>query len=424
MIKKIHRLLFYVLVFLLPINLGKHFDVKEAYVSGSLVDYLIPTLYVQDILAGGLLLFWLISLISTREQKKNNILSILNRPELQVIIFLAFSILLSVLSSVRVLPSFYIYIRFLLYIGALLYCYFEFRMETETSLFIKTIALSTFLVSVLGIFQFINQKSVFNNYLFLGLGEQPYTFSTWGVDKENFMGHTTVPAYGLFRHPNIFAGFLVVALSLMLFNLNLKESKILLIPIIFAFIALFCTLSLSAYFAFIFGLISVLVLRKNNDNNEKIKSLLLIGAITIISVMTFAPMFFKNSDNPSLYRRNGLLISSLNLIKNKPLFGVGFNNITVSLDSATATFRQNRFNQPVHNIFVLLLAESGIFAFFFFIILLFFALDRQLSLRNSGMFLVILLQIMMLGSTDHYFLTIHQTFLLFLIVLGLSLKRV
>ena len=43
-------LLFYLILFLLPANLAKHFPVASSYVSGILVDYLIPTVYLTDIL--------------------------------------------------------------------------------------------------------------------------------------------------------------------------------------------------------------------------------------------------------------------------------------------------------------------------------------------------------------------------------------
>jgi len=49
--------LFYLIVFLIPSNLGKHFILPQSYVSGYLVDYLIPTLYLSDILIVLLLIF-------------------------------------------------------------------------------------------------------------------------------------------------------------------------------------------------------------------------------------------------------------------------------------------------------------------------------------------------------------------------------
>ena len=48
--ENLDKLVFYLLIIFLPINLGKHFEILDSYVWGFLSDYLIPTVYVQDIL--------------------------------------------------------------------------------------------------------------------------------------------------------------------------------------------------------------------------------------------------------------------------------------------------------------------------------------------------------------------------------------
>ncbi|MEA3355691.1 MAG: hypothetical protein U9Q63_04395, partial [Patescibacteria group bacterium] len=42
--------LFYLIIFLIPCNLSKHFILPSSYVNGILVDYLIPSIYFTDIL--------------------------------------------------------------------------------------------------------------------------------------------------------------------------------------------------------------------------------------------------------------------------------------------------------------------------------------------------------------------------------------
>ena len=49
--------LFFLLILLLPLNLGKHFVIKDSYVLGLLIDYLIPTIFVQDILVFLIILY-------------------------------------------------------------------------------------------------------------------------------------------------------------------------------------------------------------------------------------------------------------------------------------------------------------------------------------------------------------------------------
>src|SRR3990167_937702 len=58
MLLKLHKTVFLVFIFTLPFNLSKHFVFSWSYVNGNLVDYLIPTLYITDILIALILLLW------------------------------------------------------------------------------------------------------------------------------------------------------------------------------------------------------------------------------------------------------------------------------------------------------------------------------------------------------------------------------
>ena len=53
--------IFFILIFLIPVNLGKHFEIFSSFVGGVLVDYLVPTIFVQDILILLIILLWLFS---------------------------------------------------------------------------------------------------------------------------------------------------------------------------------------------------------------------------------------------------------------------------------------------------------------------------------------------------------------------------
>jgi hypothetical protein len=78
-----------------------------------------------------------------------------------------------------------------------------------------------------------------------------------------------------------------------------------------------------------------------------------------------------------------------------------------------------RFMQPVHNIFLLILSESGIFSFGLFILVLALAIKRTFTQEYLFLFLISLLQITFEGSLDHYFWTIQQTLLMMWILFGL-----
>jgi len=91
---QISKILFFVLIAVLPVNLGKHFEFSGAYVYGNLVDYLVPALYPQDILA-------LVLLLAIIFEKKK---IVLQGPVRKLGVFLGLLFLSSIFAS-RVLPS-------------------------------------------------------------------------------------------------------------------------------------------------------------------------------------------------------------------------------------------------------------------------------------------------------------------------------
>jgi len=78
--------------------------------------------------------------------------------------------------------------------------------------------------SIIGILQFITQRSI---GLFW-LGESHISQIMPGVAKIIFNGHTLIRSYGLFPHPNIFAGFLLLSLLLCMIYKNTNHRPLLL----------------------------------------------------------------------------------------------------------------------------------------------------------------------------------------------------
>ena len=415
---KASKVLFFVLVLLLPVNLGKHFELFDSYVWGVLSDYLIPTLYAQDILVVSTLIFWL------KERgfpSRQTLATFVSAKEAQFLILFIFSLMLSVASAARPLPAFFVFLRIFLYFLLFIYISYEIKVEKDFLVILTLLAISVIFIGALGILQFLKQGAVFNNYLFLG--EQPYSYSTWGIVRKSVLGVGKIPAYSLFRHPNIFGGFLSVVLVWVL--ASFKKSKIFLLAFIFGTISLLLTFSYTAWAAFTFGVFGYIYissgLRGDYLFRKKVVSFVFLA---IILVAFLFPPAFSKSDQPSLYRRGNLYLSSLAVARQNPLFGVGPGNLVVFIDKfIPASSRDLRFTQPVHNIFLLIFAENGISALLLFFGLLVFAIKNLLNPSCFPLFLIALLQIIFLGSLDHYFWTIHQTSLLFWILLGLTFQK-
>lgn len=404
---KLSRSVFYVLVALLPLNLGKHFEVYDSYVWGILSDYLVPTVYLQDLLIIVLLVLWV------KEKgfpTTGQIGVFLNIRLVRALIFFLFSLFLSTLISERFIPSLFIFIRALLY--ALLAFYISLELSVEKDFFnvIKIISYSVIFLSVLSAAQFLKQGSLFNNYLILG--EQPYSYSTWGVLKENVLGKSVIPSYGLFRHPNIFGGFLSVLL-LWLFP-YLKRNTLHKVAFFSGILSLLLTFSYVAWGSTLLGLVLGSYINNHTLKKEAKRKAVML-TLGLVLVVTLILPLAATSQNPSLSRRGRFFNISVETAKENFLYGVGPGNFVSVLGDIS-------FNQPVHNIFLLILAESGIFAFVFFIVILFLTIRDSVSPLHFSVFLISLLQIIFVGSLDHYFWTIHQTLLLLWIVLGFSFQ--
>jgi hypothetical protein len=384
---KKHKYLFFLILFLLPLNLGKHFIFTWSYVSGLLIDYFVVTLYIQDILIAIMLVLWFLGFT------KKDFTDLFQKRETVLSLAFLFASSLSVISSYSIFPSLYAWVRLVLYVGLFLYTLNNFKKEDWKPV-LTLIGISVALLGVLAGLQWVKQGSVFDSYLFFG--EQPYNFSTFGIVRENILGFTKIPAYGLFRHPKVFGGFLAVVLPWLF--LKASKNRFILISFILGVLSLVLTFSYISWGVFILGM---LFLKSN-------KRVILLATLFIMAMSLTLPMV--QSSNASIYRRGALLNEGVDLIKQYPLFGVGLNNGLLFAP-------ESRFIQPIHNMFILVLAETGVFSFISFVLLLGYVFHKSF---REDLLNVSLLQILLLSSFDHYFFTIHQTQLLFWIVLGIA----
>lgn len=406
--RKVSLIVFLLLVALIPLNIGKHFLLPSSYVLGLSVDYLVPTLYLQDILA------FILLPLGVLGAKRS-----INQRETQLMLLFLIAVFLSSLISLRFVSSFTSFVRLFLYAGVFFYTSAFFDFDKHSRTFFMVLGISIASVSLLGILQFLKQGAVFNNYLVFG--EQPYAASIPGVVLENVFGHTMVGAYGLFRHPNTFAGFLCVTLLLIL--PFVKRFKFLSVPLVLGVVSLCLTFSYVSYTVFIVGLVFLLFIYCFSWPNNVARKLLATFFMLFISYYSLFLPLLHNTTTPSLYRRENLLSAAYTIIKHNPLFGVGFNNFTAVVDHYYLQQIDYRFTQPVHNIFILIFAESGVFAFILFMALT-LVLAKQLVYSNKKTFLVLpFLAVVVLGSFDHYLVTSQQGLLFLMLVFGLTSSR-
>lgn len=431
---KISRIFFWGTLILLPVNLGYHFILKSSYVTGFLVDYLIPTVYLQDIFAFLCIVFWILS-------GKGNFIALITSYLKQsflsrIALLYVYTCLLTVLISANFESSFLAFVRLLLYFFFALYATLYVRSEWRLSVVAKIFAYHLVVLGILGTLQFFKQGAVFNNYLILG--EQPYTASTYGITLENFFDTVRVPAYALFRHPNVFAGFVSLLLMWVYWQVEVKgnREKIFIWAFLAGVLSLLFTVSYFAFLSFLLGI--ALIKFKDRLLPQRFIILICFGLFVsavflpllnkgTVYLYEASPLRFTYDASPlrftyeasSFYRRSSLLTASYKLIKENFLFGVGYNDSTKYIEKYLPALGAVRFVQPVHNMFVLAFLETGFFGGILFLVLVIVAIFKSYT-RNYLLF-VNLLQLLVLGSFDHYFYTIHQTQLLFWFLLGLML---
>jgi len=403
---KLHQKLFLLLVLLLPLQLGRHFWPEWSYVMGLRVDYLSPTIYLTDILVFLILGTWILEKSKIQNPK----------------------------SKIKIKNSKFIFLLAAVFIFLLANCFFAKNQGaaiyklvkiTEFSLLGFYVAknnyglrianygliLAVIYSSLLAIAQFIKQSSV--GGIFWWLGERTFNAGTPGIAKTDFFGHLLLRPYATFPHPNVLAGFVLISFILSAPFVYQKNK------LLFAFYFLISTVTLFISFsqaAWLVGLVVGLWALRNLKIKKWLKRLVCGGTIfLLIFYLIKVPIFTEES----FFQRLELAKNALQLIKQNPLIGAGLNNFIVNLPK----FQKGQilWLQPVHNIYLLVAAETGIIGLIIFLWFLFLTFKKLFN-RYIATLLYCYIAILLLGLFDHYWLTLQQTQLLFAIILGLIWK--
>ena len=173
------------------------------------------------------------------------------------------------------------------------------------------------------------------------------------------------------------------------------------------------SLSFFSWISAFFGLLLLIF-----NKNFIIKNSIILAVFIFWTCSFFLPyiegLSFLDS-KPSFYRRRDLISSSYEIIKNNFWFGVGPQASTAYVDRYLPPSKEFRISQPPHNVFMMVFVETGMFGFLLFIL---FFLSSLIKAKTNNLLLISLLQIMFLGSVDHYFLSIHQPLLFLFFIFG------
>lgn len=403
------QLLLALLILFLPSNLAYHFKTSTAIVQGSLVDYLIPKLYLTDLLILGILFLWLISSWTDKRHAQSwpahwraaracRTVS----GQLPLISFFSVTLIRGLLTPY---PFAALWFWLKLVEMVLFIAWLRTHLSSKIYHLISTaLPLAVLWQSSLAILQWLKQSNI-AGYWFLG--EPVFSATTPGIATASFLGLPAVEAgalkvlpYGTTPHPNVLAGFLAVSLA-SIWILNAPQ-LLKYISSILGLIALFLTQSLSAWLALFLAIII---------SNRQFK--LLTIALFLLGISLFFTI-----DTESFSRRLNLNFTAVKIWQNHPLFGVGLNQFIVHLPQYAEVPASTRFLQPAHNIYLLLLSETGLIG----LVILAFVLRRLLARQGVSFSRVPLLIILIIGLADHYPLTLQTGQLLIAIALAVSIS--
>ncbi len=393
----IEKWLFGLVIVFLPTQLGKHFWPDWSYVFSLKIDYLAVTIYFWDILV---FFLWVFYLKRARINWKAVVLLGLFFTTSAFSMFFSSNWQVGLSRLINWLPA------------GLFGVYIASIPGLEVKAIIKRwLPVSVVISALIAFLQIIFGRDI---GLWI-LGERDFSLSTTSIATFNWYGQIFLRPYATFPHPNVFAAFMLLCGFVLLFLSGIKHN----IQKVFHFL-----IATAVFFSFsrasiaIYTVLVLFLLRK-----QFLVLVLLFLFLSPVLFVRFDSAF--NFDQLSLIRREELAETAMIIFMQNPFLGVGLNNFIPEAMSSVFLSGTNRFLQPVHNIFLLVLAESGLVGLVGFLIFLLYPVVyyKESDLLNRSQVVGLLLIMVFLGAIDHYFLTLPQGQRIFFLIWGMSLSR-
>lgn len=290
----------------------------------------------------------------------------------------------------------------------------------------KTLIVSGVIQAILGILQFHVQHG-FNIPL---SGEYvPGTYETGaatlaiGTDK-------ILRAYGTFPHPNVLGGFLALILAIILFvsreTKSIKQTIWLSLGGIIVLWGGILTFSRSAWIAMAaaIGIWGIWLIY-----NKALKQAFILTIVVIVSCGTLFLSYKTyivpratdvSPDSQAAEYRSEFNQEGIQIIKANPLIGAGLGQYIIKHEQL---FHVEQWrHQPPHNILLFLLTQVGFIGVLIYIAT-YIKLGFTWNILKNGLNIMFIVIIIILGSLDHYLISIQQGLLIFALICGLMIKK-
>lgn len=413
---RLTQILLGIFVFMMPFQIDILVYISPIFKTGNFNPFGATFIYLNDFVLIAALISCGIAIWRGEIKKKitygNSIIAIL------MVLFFA-TLQISVFFAQDKVLAFNLVLRF-----AELYLFYFFiinkivKLDTLINIFIATISVQ----SVFAIWQYLAQGPIGLSFL----GEVNITPETYGVAKIQLIDEILIRPYGTFPHANILAGFLVVSIFLTYFRI--KQKEFIAYPLLLLQMgALVLTFSRGAFMALFIGFLIYISIRESKISFKYILFGLIVLAFFVV-VFDLEQTILERvlfADTASLNERIMYFNISKRMMMHAP-FGIGLGNFTFWMSDFTSVKLAPWLYQPVHNTYMLMANEIGVFGMGIFGILLgtfvtkLFIVMKKVTekMKDLGVILIsILVAIFVLGLFDHYLFSLYHgqvlTFLLF-----------
>lgn len=271
--------------------------------------------------------------------------------------------------------------------------------------------------------QFFSQKIVGQKWLGL-VARTPDQLGGLVIEAD---GGRWLRASGTFNDPNLLSGFLALTLIAgCYFYTHTTYKKITLALITLTTYGLFFTFSRGSLIALTIGLL-IWLLGQATTWRKSIPPVATIILTLVTLTIIFSPLVFSRAnptgrlEQKSIQERSTQNMTAVNIFKQHPLFGIGYNNYTYILMQRQPGLPAYRY-QEVENNYLLLLTELGLVGFLIYLFLILLLSWQTIRTRNYWG-LALFVAILTLGIFYHYVYSQFSGLILLWLVFFLTLNR-
>ncbi len=248
-------------------------------------------------------------------------------------------------------------------------------------------------------------------------------------------------ASGTFSHPNIFGGFILCSALATYFlfvqQLYKRKKALLFLCLLLQYFSLFIAFSRSAMIALALSSIIWCVLQfRNKDSSSQAfrRCLKMIGIMGISSLLCISLFYSQLTARGGILNYNAMsqyadseriqyMKIALEMVKEHPFIGIGLKNFQLYLDSFQGSMPGHFFFAKVHNIYLLMAAETGLIGGGLFLVFLLAIVRRGWRVRENlqikAFLFSLFIGLLFIGQCDFYLLDSPQGSLLFFGIAGL-----